>query len=208
MMPVGMIMRSPLISHAFLCFCICLFGNIFFKLESLIFRPMRMNAIPLEQHNLVEMVPNLALFVVCGIIPILCFAVDSDALTRCCMLFLAIGLTGFVTDFLKLHCPKRRPNYAQMVEFDEQNANMSFPSGHSSLAFTAMLLLSLFLKEKFRNAPYCLTFSPMLVALLVAWSQVHDGWHFNVDVCAGAVIGIASVIITYQIWYVIKCDVC
>ena len=158
-----------MISHAFLCICICLF--------------------------------------VCGIIPILCFAVDSDALTRCCTLFLAIGLTGFVTDFLKLCCRQPRPNFYEMVMFDEQNAYMSFPSGHSSLAFTAMLLLSLCLQQKFLNAPYCLTFSPMLVALLVAWSRVHDGWHFNVDVCAGAVIGIASVIITCQIWYVIKCDV-
>ena len=183
---------------------------------------MLTKTIPSEQNHLnhpfieQETVPNWALLVLCGILPILCFAVfdwfvrpdDVDALPRCCTLFLAIGLTGFVTDFLKLCCRQPRPNFYEMVMFDEQNAFMSFPSGHSSLAFTAMLLLSLFLKEKFRNAPYCLTFSPMLVALLVAWSRVHDGWHFNVDVCAGAIIGIASVIITYQIWYVIKCDVC
>lgn len=205
--------RSPLISSAFICFCICLVGNIFFKLVPLIYPQMSRKTIPSEQYHLnhpfieQETVPNWALLVLCGILPILCFVVldwfvyphDGDALLRCCTLFLAIGLTGFVTDFLKLCCHQPRPNFYQMVMFDEQNAFMSFPSGHSSLSFTAMLLISLCLVEKFHSTPYCLTFSPMLVASLVAWSRVHDHWHHPVDVCAGAVIGIASVIITCQI---------
>jgi len=214
-------MRSRLISSAFTCFCFCLVGNIFFKLVSLICPLISTKAILSEQNHLnhpfieQETVPNWALLVLCGILPILCFAVfdwfvrpdDVDALPRCCTLFLAIGMTGFVTDFLKLSCRQPRPNFYDMVTIDEQNAYMSFPSGHSSLAFTAMLLLSLCLQQKFLNAPYCLTFSPMLVACLVAWSRVHDHWHHPIDVYAGAVIGVASVIITRQTWYVLKCDV-
>ena len=190
-----------------------------FKIISLTFPPTSTNTIRPEQNDQEhpipkpkELVSKFTLFLLCGIMPIICFLIADwwsvypcDSLSRCCSLFLAIGLTGGFTDLLKLCFPRERPNYDKMVDFDPKDAMMSFPSGHSSLASTSMLQISLCLVEK--NAPYWLTFCPMFVAFLVAWTRVHDEWHYPVDVCVGAVIGIASVIITYQIWYVIQCDI-
>jgi membrane-associated phospholipid phosphatase len=62
----------------------------------------------------------------------------------------------------------------------------SFPSGHTSTAFTTALLLSFIVRRKF--AVY---FFP-LVAFLVGYSRVYLAQHFVTDVIAGSVIGIIS----------------
>lgn len=62
----------------------------------------------------------------------------------------------------------------------------SFPSGHTSTAFTFALLLSFFARRKF--AVYLFT----LLAFLVGYSRVYLAQHFVTDVLAGLVIGIIS----------------
>jgi membrane-associated phospholipid phosphatase len=62
----------------------------------------------------------------------------------------------------------------------------SFPSGHTSTAFTTALLLSFIVRKKF--AVY---FFP-LVAFLVGYSRVYLAQHFVTDVIAGSIIGIIS----------------
>ena len=62
----------------------------------------------------------------------------------------------------------------------------SFPSGHTSTAFTTALLLSFMVRKKF--AVY---FFP-LVAFLVGYSRVYLAQHFVTDVLAGSIIGIIS----------------
>jgi len=62
----------------------------------------------------------------------------------------------------------------------------SFPSGHTSTAFTTALLLSFIVRKKF--AVY---FFP-IIAFLVGYSRVYLAQHFVTDVLAGSIIGIIS----------------
>lgn len=62
----------------------------------------------------------------------------------------------------------------------------SFPSGHTSTAFTFALLLSFLVKRKFA----VIVFS--VLAFLVGYSRVYLAQHFVTDVLAGCLIGILS----------------
>ncbi|HUC82887.1 MAG TPA: phosphatase PAP2 family protein [Flavisolibacter sp.] len=62
----------------------------------------------------------------------------------------------------------------------------SFPSGHTSTAFTTALLLSFIVQKKF-----AVFFFP-IIALLVGYSRVYLAQHFVTDVLAGSAIGIVS----------------
>lgn len=62
----------------------------------------------------------------------------------------------------------------------------SFPSGHTSTAFTTALLLSFIIRKKF-----AVFFFP-IIAFLVGYSRVYLAQHFVTDVVAGSAIGIIS----------------
>ena len=62
----------------------------------------------------------------------------------------------------------------------------SFPSGHTSTAFTFALLLSFFVRRKFAVIIF------PLLAFLVGYSRVYLAQHFVTDVLAGMIIGIVS----------------
>jgi membrane-associated phospholipid phosphatase len=62
----------------------------------------------------------------------------------------------------------------------------SFPSGHTSTAFTTALLLAFIIRKKF--AIYVFP----LIAFLVGYSRVYLAQHFVTDVLAGTIVGIVS----------------
>jgi membrane-associated phospholipid phosphatase len=62
----------------------------------------------------------------------------------------------------------------------------SFPSGHTSTAFTFALLLAYLVRRKF------VIFVFPLIAFLVGYSRVYLAQHFVTDVLAGCIIGIFS----------------
>ena len=69
---------------------------------------------------------------------------------------------------------------------EHNNYNHSFPSGHTSTAFTTALLLAFIVRWKF--AIYVFP----LLAFLVGYSRVYLAQHFVTDVLAGTIIGIIS----------------
>mmetsp|Transcript_6661 Transcript_6661/g.15549 ORF Transcript_6661/g.15549 Transcript_6661/m.15549 type:complete len:323 (+) Transcript_6661:116-1084(+) len=93
-------------------------------------------------------------------------------------------------------------------------ARQSFPSGHSSLAFSGLFFLSLFLLEKLsqhvrRAQPFpsflrslqykALQIACLLPAALACWiaeTRIQDYWHNYDDILAGAVLGTA-----FAIWF-------
>lgn len=80
------------------------------------------------------------------------------------------------------------PDLARAVPLLEGHNNYinSFPSGHTSTAFTFALLLAFLVKRKF--APYLFP----LLAFVVGYSRVYLAQHFVTDVLAGCIIGIIS----------------
>lgn len=70
----------------------------------------------------------------------------------------------------------------------------SFPSGHTSTAFTFSLLLAFLVRRKF--AIYVFP----LIAFMVGYSRVYLAQHFATDVLAGIIIGIISSYLSLLIW--------
>ena len=70
----------------------------------------------------------------------------------------------------------------------------SFPSGHTSTAFTMALLLASVMKNK------CWAFILPLTAFFVGYSRVYLAQHFPADVLAGIIIGIVSAYLSLLIY--------
>ncbi len=100
----------------------------------------------------------------------------------------------FITHFLKrvVFADELRPVLAlgaekiRVIEGFKPHTNNSFPSGHTSTAFTLALLLSYLAKNRF-----WVFFFP-IVAFFVGYSRVYLAQHFVTDVFAGMLIGMIS----------------
>lgn len=88
----------------------------------------------------------------------------------------------------KLLVRRRRPRNEPGSALIDMPRSTSFPSGHSASAFAFATATS-------RELPIL---APVLVVLAsaVSYSRVHTGVHYPSDVTAGAVIGIASGLLT------------
>jgi membrane-associated phospholipid phosphatase len=84
-------------------------------------------------------------------------------------------LSGFVTDVTKLVTQRQRPN----------GANFSFPSGHSTSAFTTATVLQRHFGWKVGVPAYA-------VGTYVAVSRMADNRHYPSDLLVGAAVGIVS----------------
>lgn len=72
-------------------------------------------------------------------------------------------------------------DYLNLVTIEKNPRDFSFPSSHSSVAFTAAFILSFFYKKK--------TYLFYSLALLIALSRIYFGVHFLFDIMFGALIG-------------------
>jgi membrane-associated phospholipid phosphatase len=69
----------------------------------------------------------------------------------------------------------------------------SFPSGHTTSAFALFFVLALLSNKQF----YKLIF--LFLAVLVGYSRIYLAQHFPVDVMAGSLIGVLSVMISFPV---------
>ncbi|MFN4234659.1 MAG: phosphatase PAP2 family protein [Bacteroidia bacterium] len=76
----------------------------------------------------------------------------------------------------------------------ELNYHHSFPSGHSTSAFSLFYSLSLFSSKKI------LQFILFCLAVLAAFSRVYLSQHFFIDIYAGSFIGIVCSLLLYHFW--------
>lgn len=141
-------------------------------------------------------------------------------------LLFGIGLSMILTTFLKVRMTKLRPDFlarcAPLLKKGESGVGLfthnicsapfgerilyegfkSNPSGHSSLAFAAMLFVSMWLYDtygrKLQNRVLSLMcFSPLFLALDVATSRIYDFKHDYYDITFGTFIGLAGTIISF-----------
>uniref|UniRef100_A0A1I8PM43 Phosphatidic acid phosphatase type 2/haloperoxidase domain-containing protein n=1 Tax=Stomoxys calcitrans TaxID=35570 RepID=A0A1I8PM43_STOCA len=84
---------------------------------------------------------------------------------------------------------------------DVRQARLSFPSGHSSLVFYAMLYISMYLQKRMHWRRSDLTrhfiqFTLVMIAWFTALTRVMDNWHHWSDVLCGSIIGVMGALIT------------
>lgn len=111
---------------------------------------------------------------------------ESDLLTTNAEFFLveSLGLSAnsVITSSLKSAADRTRPNH-----YDQR----SFPSGHTSSAFTA----ANFSKHNIQQLNLADNTKKYFVwafdgaAIATGWARVEAGWHYPVDVLAGAAVG-------------------
>lgn len=137
-------------------------------------------------------------------------------------LLISLSLNGVITDILKVWIARPRPDFLErcgaktgtpmheLVDISVCTAPLgesvlidglrSTPSGHSSISFSGLLYLTLWLLGQFkllqvRNSSrhiyqYLLVFSPLLLAAYIALSRTQDYRHHFVDIIMGSLIGL------------------
>lgn len=178
-----------------------------------------------------ETVSVTALVLICGLAPIvlqllLSFAlpVKERVLDRhrtLCVYLVGTATVTVATESIKRYCGVLRPIFYAVCQPDAtyttctttnahelDDVHKSFPSGHSSLAFHGLLLLSLYLqytwgrKDKASSrAISVLTLLPSALATWIAASRVQDNKHHPFDVIAGSVLGGTIAYFTHNLWF-------
>ena len=125
-------------------------------------------------------------------------AVLAAVMVRAGFLFAAVGLTGLVASIVKNIIGRARPGVGGVVDpflFDPFHWAPSFaslPSGHGTTAFAALAAFGT-LFPRARTAF-------LIYGIIIAMSRVAIGAHYVSDVMAGAVFGIAGVMVVRR-WF-------
>jgi membrane-associated phospholipid phosphatase len=155
-----------------------------------------------------------------------------------CIYATGVGLTNILTNTIKIYVGYLRPifydvcdpndTYEYCTSGNDDAARVSFPSGHSSLAFCGLGLLSFYLERMFGTSKLqewrldpvsgerrlgqtrpvrlerifsILCGSPFLLAGFIAASRVVDNKHFPADVIGGSVLGMSIAKFVHEIWF-------
>ena len=133
----------------------------------------------------------------------------------------SVSLLLCVVDILKPFAGRYRPRYLQIAaeaetSEDEWEGRVSYPSGHSGTAFSAMFFTTLYLLGKLRVfshggtrgggaagrfALLVVAAVPTLGAFLVAITRTRDYMHNFSDINAGAIIGMLCATAAYHTVY-------
>jgi membrane-associated phospholipid phosphatase len=111
----------------------------------------------------------------------------------------SIGVDGAATYVLKRTIRRQRPysTYPDQITPYSSESSLSFPSGHTSLAFATATALSLKYPKWYIIVP------SYLWAGSVGYSRMNLGMHYPSDVLAGAMLGAGSAFVTYKVnnWF-------
>ena len=123
---------------------------------------------------------------------------DDDLMKNAVYVGAAIGVDAVLTYSLKKIVNRPRPyiTYSAIIPYTIETSN-SFPSGHTSLAFTTATALSMKYPKWYVIAP------SYLWACSVGYSRMNLGVHYPSDVLAGALLGVGSAFVTYKVneWF-------
>lgn len=102
-------------------------------------------------------------------------------------------VSAFITTALKYSIKRERPfkSYPD-IEKATSATGLSFPSGHTSVAFSTATSLSMEFPKWYIIAP------SFVWATAVGYSRMHLGVHYPNDVVAGAIVGSGSAYLSYK----------
>ena len=92
-----------------------------------------------------------------------------------------LGLAAFLTFVIKMMILRPRPEVIGVIALVTSTTLYSFPSGHSSTAFSALPVMDIGFPK--------LKYLWIIIAVLVALSRLYLGMHYLSDIIAGAVLG-------------------
>jgi hypothetical protein len=102
---------------------------------------------------------------------------------------------GATNSLLKYLVGRKRPNsVTDPFEFDPFSNNVSFPSGHTAMAFALATSVS----HEVHSLP--VTVGLFGASTLTGWSRINDNKHWLSDVLGGAVVGFTSAKIMEGDW--------
>lgn len=123
------------------------------------------------------------------------FIIHDDELKKDALFMgAAILASGIVTQSTKHIVNRKRPfaSYSFIVQRDDTEIWLSFPSGHTSAAFCTATSLALRYRKWYVMAP------AYFYATSVAWARMYQGVHYPSDVLAGALAGAVSAWLGYK----------
>lgn len=108
---------------------------------------------------------------------------------------ITIGLASGITTGLKYAIKRKRPfdAYPDAFACRDEVGPLSFPSGHTTVAFASATSLTLTYKKWYVALP------SFAYAGLVGYSRMRLGVHYPSDVMAGMLIGIGAGFLTWQL---------
>ena len=121
-----------------------------------------------------------------------------------------IGITNTITNLLKCYIGAFRPNFYDGCEFNVARATCdieynygrhSFPSGHSSLSVSCILIVSLILKLHVKQVLHPACDGLNVISIWICATRINDNHHFAVDVLAGALIGYTVAIACFRTYH-------
>lgn len=148
--------------------------------------------------------------------------------TTVCAWATSIGTSEGLTQIFKIYVRRRRPNFMDLCGYETGQctnsddhiieANLSFPSGHSSLSACGMTFLTLavlsqllFMQHQrvskqssslqLRWYAPLVTLAAFTYTLFVGTSRIVDYWHFPSDVLAGWCLGGLTSAACFHIWF-------
>ncbi|MBK7857877.1 MAG: phosphatase PAP2 family protein [Archangiaceae bacterium] len=105
----------------------------------------------------------------------------------------SMAVTGALNTVLKFAVRRPRPiRYANLTEpVTEFDAELSFPSGHTSMvaAATTAMTMTVFLRHPRSKVRYVVLGAGALLTALTGLARVESGSHFPTDVIVGALVG-------------------
>jgi membrane-associated phospholipid phosphatase len=104
-------------------------------------------------------------------------------------------LSAVLTQSIKRIVNRKRPfeTLSFIVKRDDEDGGLSFPSGHTSAAFSTATELALRYRQWYVVVP------AYLYAASVGWARMYQGVHYPSDVLAGALLGAGSAWIGWKV---------
>lgn len=104
-------------------------------------------------------------------------------------------LSTAITTAIKVSVHRPRPfvSYPDIITKKGRGGSLSFPSGHTTVAFATATSLSLAFPKWYVIAP------SFAYAGAVAYSRMYLGMHYPSDVLGGIVVGVGASILSFQV---------